>query len=245
MIAARKALLRAGLLICPALCLSFAAEPLNDPDAIIRKLRHTIEQQKTELCNYSVTRTYILSNKHLSRDAKMFFLVTYDKATGKNFKLLSEENSNGFIRHNILELIDGEIASGNKDSDKAEFDDQNYHFLLSGQERVNGRLCYKIGLKPRIKNKYLLDGFVWVDANQFSVVKLTGQPAKNVSFWVSHSDFEQYFAPVHSFWLPSYNHSSAHITFFGEVSLTIEYSPYEAQACSNEPATTANAFQDR
>jgi hypothetical protein len=243
MSAVRMVLLQTAVLMSPALCLAVPTETLSDPETIMEKVRRTIEQQKADLCGYSVNRTYVLTNKHLSHEAKMFFQVTYDKATGKKFKLLSEENSNGFIRHNILELIDGEIASGNRDSEKAELDDRNYRFSLLGQEPMNGRLCYKIGLKPRLKNKYLLDGFVWVDASQFALIRLKGQPAKNVSFWVSHSDFEQDFAPVQSFWLPSYNHSIAHITFFGEVSLAIEYSGYEVQACPNQNAPTARALQ--
>ena len=235
----RERLLRLAIILSLAVFVSFGAGTIPDAATILERFRQGAERQKSDLCSYSVQRTYTLNNKHLSKEAKMIFLMSYDKSGGKKFKLVSEENTNTLIRHSILDLINGEVASGGTESDKSQLDAANYKLWLAGEESANGHSCYKIRLDPRNKGKYLLDGYAWIDTNRFTLVKIKGQPAKSVSFWASHPDFEQDFGPIHAFWLPTYNHSVAHITFFGDTTLAIEYGPYEIQACSNQPSQTA------
>ena len=235
----REQLLRLAIIFSPSVFVSFGAGTVPDAATILERFRQGAERQKSDLCSYSVKRTYSLTNKHLSQEAKMIFSVTYDKSEGKKFKLISEENTNTLIRHSILDLISGEVASAGSESDKSQLDEANYKLWLIGQETTNGHSCYKIRLDPRNKGKYLLDGYAWIDTNRFTLVKMKGKPAKSVSFWASHPDFEQDFGPIHTFWLPTYNHSVAHITFFGDTSLAIEYGAYETQACSSQPSQTA------
>jgi len=50
-------------------------------------------------------------------------------------------------------------------------------------EAVAGRTAYVLNVKPKGKEKYLFQGLIWVDAEDYALVRAEGSPAKNPSFW--------------------------------------------------------------
>jgi hypothetical protein len=85
---------------------------------------------------------------------------------------------------------------------------------------------YVLGVKPRTKGKFLYNGRIWVDAEDFAVTRLEAQPAKNPSFWTKHSEIEEVYMQVGDFWLSARNHSITKIRFGGSAELTIQYQNY-------------------
>jgi hypothetical protein len=69
-----------------------------------------------------------------------------------------------------------------------------------------------------------------VDADDFAVVRLEAEPAKNPSFWTKSSQIEQSYQKVNDFWLPERNHSISSIRLGGRAELTIEYQSYKITA---------------
>jgi hypothetical protein len=69
-----------------------------------------------------------------------------------------------------------------------------------------------------------------VDAEDFAVVRLEAEPAKNPSFWTKSCELEQVYTKVSDFWLPARNHSISSIRLGGLAELTIQYSNYQITA---------------
>ncbi len=86
---------------------------------------------------------------------------------------------------------------------------------------------YVLAVAPKTKSKFLFRGRVWVDADDFAVVRLKAEPAKNPSFWTKASQIEQSYVKVSDFWLPERNHSVSSILLGGQAELTIEYQNYK------------------
>jgi hypothetical protein len=87
-------------------------------------------------------------------------------------------------------------------------------------------------VEPRAKDKFLYYGRIWVDAEDFAVVRLEAEPAKNPSFWTRKTEIEQVYIKIGDFWLPSHNHSVTAIRLGGSAELTIDYKDYEITGAS-------------
>jgi hypothetical protein len=86
---------------------------------------------------------------------------------------------------------------------------------------------YVLIVEPKTKDKFLYRGRIWVDAEDFAVVRLEAEPAKNPSFWTKSNEIEQVYMKVNDFWLPASNHSITAIRLGGNAELTIQYNNYQ------------------
>jgi hypothetical protein len=62
---------------------------------------------------------------------------------------------------------------------KAALNGINYDFELTGQERAPSGSTYLLRVSPKRKGKFLYRGRIWVDAKDFAVTRLEGEPTKN------------------------------------------------------------------
>ncbi|MEO6119505.1 MAG: hypothetical protein ABIP12_02355 [Terriglobales bacterium] len=80
---------------------------------------------------------------------------------------------------------------------------------------------------PKIKNKFLYRGKIWVDAGDFAVTRIAAEPAKNPSFWIKQTQIEQVYGKVDEFWMPMRNRSMTSVRLGGHADLTIDYQDYQ------------------
>jgi len=139
----------------------------------------------------------------------------------------------------LLRLLSSEEQAQQEANRKAlEVNSQNYDFVLDGIEHTPGGDCYVLDVKPKGKSAYLYRGKIWVDAHDFAIARMAGEPQKNPSIWVSHTEVEYRWAPKDGFWLPIRNQSITQVRMGGRANLTIDYSDYEITG-----ARQANAGQ--
>jgi hypothetical protein len=97
---------------------------------------------------------------------------------------------------------------------------------MVGLDTLETGPAYVLSVTPKTANKYLIDGKIWVDASDYSIVRIEGQPAKNPSFWVRSVHFVHTYQKVDQFWFASSTHTTSEIRIFGESELTIDNSDY-------------------
>lgn len=86
---------------------------------------------------------------------------------------------------------------------------------------------------PLMKRQFLLDGTAWIDSQDLGFMRIVGQPAASVSFWVGRPTITMDFAKVREYWLLARNRSQAHGRLVGSSELTIEYSGYVTPSAVN------------
>jgi hypothetical protein len=67
----------------------------------------------------------------------------------------------------------------------------DYRFALAGYETMPTGPCYIPAVEPLTENKLLYRGRIWVDAEDFAVVRIEAAPAKNPSYWTKETNIEQ------------------------------------------------------
>jgi len=65
----------------------------------------------------------------------------------------------------------------------------NYKFSLLGEQDVGPYHCVVVEAIPRRKDKYLFEGKIWIDAQDYGIVRIAGHPAKSPPFWITRADF--------------------------------------------------------
>ncbi len=204
--------------------------PPLSTDAIVQRLMAANAQRSQTLRGYRGKRVYHLDYHGIfgSHDAGMQVEATYTAPDRKDFKVISETGSRLLINHVLLKLLSSEQEAQEEQNRKElEISPKNYDFALAGTEHSPGGDFYVLAVSPKNKNKYLYRGKLWVDARDFAVVRMQGEPAKNPSLWVSHTQIEYRWAKIGGFWLPVHNQSETQVRMGGKAVLTIDYSDYQ------------------
>jgi len=197
-------------------------------DILFSRLLEHNRLRELHLQRYSVARTYQVKNDKGKVRAESQVVLQYRAPATKEFKIVSEKGS-GFVRKRVFKrLLDSEVetAAGRNRHDSS-ITPTNYTFELLGEEDVDGYHSFVVQAIPKRKDKYLFDGKIWIEATEFAIVKIAGQPAKNPSFWIKRVDFVRRYQKVGQFWLPLKDESTTHVRIFGTHILTIDYANYE------------------
>ena len=149
----------------------------------------------------------------------------------KEFTIRSESGSKLLIERVFKKMLQSEKESVAEENQRGvALNRDNYNFSLMGQEKTPAGSVYILSVEPRTQNKLLYRGRIWVDAADFAVMRIEGEPAKNPSFWTKETQIEQVYTKVGDFWLPRSNRSTSTIRLGGHASFTIDYGDYRITA---------------
>jgi hypothetical protein len=98
---------------------------------------------------------------------------------------LRAEEGAGLIRHMALNLlIASEIAAAaGKDQYDSAITPANHAFDLVGEQQFGPYRSFVAQAIPKWRDKHLFEGKVWIDIQDYAVVRVEGHPAKKLSFW--------------------------------------------------------------
>jgi len=199
-------------------------------DEIVRNLEARNAQRAAALEQFEGTRIYRMEYRGFpsDRDAEMVVRVSFHAPNAKEFTVVSETGSKFVVDHVFKKLLEGEqeAAKGDNRHETALTRD-NYDFQWAGYEESPGGGQYVLNLLPKTKNKFLYRGKIWVDAKDFAIVRIEGEPGKNPSMWIKKTEIAHHYVKVDDFWLPAENHTQSLIRLGGKATLSIEYRGYK------------------
>jgi len=208
---------------------SFKSASLS-AEEVVRNLEERNKEQATALAEFAGTRTYRMQYHGFpsDHDAEMVVTATYHAPDVKQFTVVSEKGSKFIIDHVFRKLLDGEQEAANEENrHRTALSTENYDFSLAGYENSTDGGRYILDVMPKTKNKFLYRGRIWVDAKDFAVVRIEGEPAKNPSLWIKKTAIAHRYMKVNDFWLPAENHTESVIRLGGTAILSIEYRDYK------------------
>ncbi|MGA9509626.1 MAG: hypothetical protein WBV55_13505 [Candidatus Sulfotelmatobacter sp.] len=199
------------------------------------------------LLNYTALRTYqvvdLQGKVHAEEAGRMEYLAPEQK----RFVVTSERGSVLVRRLALNALIAGEIetTAGKQHHDSA-ISPANYTLNVLGEQQVGPYHCFVVQAVPKRKDKYLFEGKIWIDAEDYAVVRIEGHPAKKLSFWIQRADFVRQYQKISGFWLPQRDVTFVEVRLYGKKALTIDHREYSVNGsfANNESAEREQRFMD-
>ena len=203
-----------------------AGSPQRTDDVVAAMMSHDAERIAA-LHGYTAMRRYELENRGHHKRAEMLVRVTGHEDGSRTFETLSASGWGVVLKHVFPRLLEAEVESSRPDArDRSRVTPENYSFEMLGTEEVRDRLAYVMAIEPKTKNKFLMRGRIWVDAEDYAIVRIVGQPAKNPSFWTKSVHFTHEYKKNGIFWFPMRDDSVNDVRIVGTTEMRIEYFDY-------------------
>ncbi len=194
-----------------------------------------------KLQSYSSVRRYSVFEKNKPADAEIKVKMDFISPSTKKFQVLSQSGAGWIDRWVFRSLIRAEQeATGEKSKTASAITSANYETRWIGEAQYQGRDCYLLELHPKRRDKFLIEGRIWVDSQDFALVKLEGEPAKSLSFWVTRAHLVREYQKVGEFWLQLKDETHAQIRLGGEYIMQIEYGNYKISGQNQSLAGKGN-----
>jgi hypothetical protein len=205
--------------------------PLLVADEVIAKLLNHNSQRDKLGGGYTGNRRYILENHKWNKRAEMLVAVRCDPDGSKHFEVVSEQGWKSANKHVLRKMLESETETSQpRIRPKTSVTPDNYRFQMLGSDLLEGRPTYLIQVLPKREDKYLFEGRIWVDAEDFALVRAEGKPAKNPSFWTRSVNFVHQYHKSGVFWFPFLTESVTEARIFGKTEVTIRYFDYQTNS---------------
>ena len=166
-----------------------------------------------------------------SLKAEMVVDMVYEAPATKNFKIVSQNGPKWMIERIFKGLMQAEQeALNSKNRERVVLDRRNFEFTgMEFQDSGDG-CSYVLTVQPKIPNKLLYRGRVWVNSKDFAVCRIEAEPSKNPSMWIKSTTIHHIYKQLGDFWFPSENESTSTMRVGGHAVLSIKYRNYEILA---------------
>ena len=209
---------------------------LSSDDVVAKMLQGDVER-RFELTGYTALRRYVAVNK--DRRAELVVRLNCSSEGTKEFTIISEEGSSSIRKHVFYKMLSEESDASRREArDGSRITPANYKFNVIGRETLDTGPAYVLAIIPKRENRHLIDGKIWVNARDYSIVRIEGRPARDPSIWVHNVHFVHTYQRVGQFWFASSTHSTSEVRIFGRSELTIENSDYALNPLKERTAET-------
>src|ERR1700693_5546242 len=220
--------LLAALLLLPASAAAADESPsLPTAEEIVARMGSRDRQRQVSIEGYAGMRRYVLDNQNLHKRAEMLVQVQGDPDGTKHFEVVSEEGWKAAHKHVLRKMVESESETSRPEMRAStKLNLENYDFEVIGTEMVADRPAYVLETHPKRKEKYLFRGRIWVDTEDYALMRAEGSPAKNPSFWTKSTHFVQIYQKNGPLWFPRSTQSVTEAHIFGTTDVNIEYFGY-------------------
>ena len=186
---------------------------------------------------YVVTRDYKIFGKD-GQEAKSEVTanITFAPPNLKTYTVQFATGS-GLGETIVRRMLEGEIAMTEKSS-ATDISEDNYNFRFVREEDVDGKRCHVLAMLPRRKDKNLLRGNVWVDADTYLLRRAEGSLAMNPSWWVRNVNIVLLFGDAGGMWLQTGLQATANVRMLGQATVVSNDVSYEITKVVAVTATT-------
>lgn len=207
---------------------TFAQQP--DEAAIIRMVDAAVQRRVENVLAFTNTERYrVYRGKGATQPiAEMMALDSYTKGAGKKYTILSQSGSEIVQRYGLRPLIDNETAINKPgNAERSWITSSNYDMKLkSGPQPMDGRTCYALAIKPKSKAPNLVDGTLWVDARDGTVVRIEGIASKSPSPFARTTHMMRQYVNIEGHAMATHARAESSSLFFGTTVVLIDYTDY-------------------
>jgi outer membrane lipoprotein-sorting protein len=205
-----------------------------DAASVIHQIDEAVKARIDNLAGYSVTEHYAVyrGKDEIHPIAEMTVMTTYRKESGKSYTIVSQSGSE-IIQKLVLSTILSNEQHLNEPGvrEGAWITSENYEMKLKpgGIQMLDGRSCLVLSLIPRRKASFLIEGTLWVDPKDGSIVQVQGTTSKSASFLTGPTQVMRHYASFGGYPEATQVRAVSNSFMFGETILEIDYTNYHIQ----------------
>jgi hypothetical protein len=205
-----------------------------DPAAVIQHIDSANHARYDNVLAYTDTEHYSVfrGNDQAHPSAEMTVRITYKKGVGKSYTVLSQSGSEVIHKFGLLPLLDHEKRINDPATvEKTWFASANYQMKLKqGVTRnIDGRDCIALAINPKRKAPNMIEGTLWVDANDHSIVEVDGVASRSPSVFAGTTKMMRRYTNISGYAMATHARAESNSFFFGRTVVIIEYSGYQIQ----------------
>ena len=217
-------LLIAALLACSSVDAQTLPEPA-DPQQIVSRMEQCNHQRAERLTSYTGRRRYYAANPFFHRAAYSVVETNFQAPDIKEFRIVERGGSRAIQNRVFVPMVETERVNARSPAREAtEISTRNYTFAYQGYDAAAQAHIFQA--TPRNDNKYLFRGRIWINANDFAIQRIEGEPAKSHSFWIRKTRFVHEYQKFGGFWFPVSNRTVVELRIFGRSTMNIDYFGY-------------------
>lgn len=204
-----------------------AAAAIGGIDASVQS-RYAHVLSFTDIEHYAVYRGSDLNHPV----AEMTVKDTYRKGVGKTYDILSQSGSGTVIRFGLNPLLENEKAINQPvNLPTSWFTSANYEMrpALNQTERIDGHDCLVIDVTAKRKATNALNGRIWVDAKDYSLVQIDGIATRSPSMFARAAHMMRQYVEIDGFSMAAHARAESDSFLLGRFVVTIDYSGYHLQ----------------
>ena len=219
-------------------------DPLPDANNIVATMLQHDAQRRTLADGYRGMRRYVLENDRMHKQAELVARVEAGGDGTKHFEVIEEAGWKAAGKHVFRKMLASEEEASNpQERLKTQVGPQNYDFRMVGTETIGGRSTYAIDVTPKRNEEKLIAGRIWIDVQDYALVRVEGRPAKSPSFWIKDVHFVHTYKKSGPQWFPNSTESVTDVRVFGTTKVTINYFDYAPRPSGRSETARAENLQ--
>ena len=210
------------------------SSPAQQPDlaSVIAKVDAAVKARVDRIASYTVTEHYaVYRGKDESNPAaEMTVRTDYRKETGKTYTILSQSGSGMILKPVLGAILDREKEINQPGiREHSWLISANYKMSLKpgSVQPIDGRPCLALTISPRQKSPNLIEGAIWVDARDGSIVRLEGSTSASPSVFTGPTQLNRQYVNVNGFGMATHAKATSDSFLLGRTIITIDYLDYQ------------------
>jgi len=222
-------------------------EPLRSAvtgNVILAELVAHNDRRSGALLEYTAVKRHQMIDSRGEMYAEEIEQIEYHAPDKKTF-VVTSENGWGATGHFVLDqLIASEIeATAGGDDRDSSITPANYKLEPLGEQQVGAFHCLVARAIPKRKEKDLFEGTIWIDVQDYAIVRIEGHPVKRPSFWIAREEFVRQYQKIDGFWLPQKEETLVHVRLYSTKLFTIDHWKYFVVHAIESPSNAYTAHE--
>lgn len=189
-----------------------------DLNLILQRIEDAQHQNPAQSQPYKVTREYkVFRGDDRRPTSEVVAQIDFVPPDEKTYKIV-QTSGNSWGAKIVRELLSSETSSTRKEH-STEISRANYDFVFLRRQNFRDVPEYVFAVFPKRKDRYLLRGQIWVDAQSFRIRQIEGVPAKSPSFWLKNLHITLQYGELGGMWVPVTFDAIATVRILGEFTL--------------------------
>lgn len=164
--------------------------------------------------------------------AEMTVTTDYRKGVGKSYTIVSESGSHIIQRFGLQPLLDQEKSINEPGKvEHSWFTSTNYEMQLKPgvTRKLDGRDCVAVAINPKRKAPNTIEGTLWVDPKDGSIVQVEGVASQRPSVFAGRTRMMRQYRNMSGFAMATHARAESDSFLVGLTVVTIDYEDYRIE----------------